>query len=457
MLIFEIIILNPEINILDEIAIRVLHIQRDDYFRLFHLTIDNIRNKQMKLRFISFTLFLGLCLSLNAWGGGFQVNLQGQKQNGMAHAGIGLALDNSAILFNPGALGFVDSLGSISAGVSLIIPRIVYLDPHSTYTSQVVHHVSTPLSAYAHVRLKKNSPLSIGFGLYNPFGSRVQWEDDWKGQFLLREISLKTFFYQATVSYRIGERLGIGLGYVFANGAFALRKAIPVQDSTGIYGEANIEGKAKGQGFNMGIYYKANNKLSIGLNFRTGVKVKVENGTANFVSADALKDYFPNTNFNTQLNLPFVSGIGVGYALTEKLKLAADVNYVGWSSYDSLKFDFVENTDKLKDMASPRHHKNSFIYRAGVQYQVNNFLYGRAGAYFDQSPVPDGYLSPETPDTDKIGLTAGFSVVFNNFYTDFSILFLEGMKRTDTNLETQFDATYKSRAIIPGINIGMKF
>lgn len=415
--------------------------------------------QEMK-RFKIYSVLLGITVlsSLNLWAGGFQVNLQGQKQTGMGHAGIGLALDNASLLFNPGALIFVDSLGSFSAGASFILPRTVYLDPNSTYQAQTINHTGTPLSLYGNFKFKKNSPITLGFGLYNPFGSRVQWEDDWKGQFLLREISLKTFFYQPTISYKINEKLGVGFGYVFANGDFNLRKGIPIQDSLGNYGEASLSGKASGQGFNAGVFYKINQQFSIGLNYRSSVKVKVANGTADFTSANAVSQYFQDSTFNTQLNLPFISGIGFGYQLNEKMKLAIDINYVGWKSYDSLNIDFAKNSDKLADVASPRLYKNTFICRTGLQYQINEFLSLRAGAYYDQSPVKDGYLTPETPDSDKIGISTGFSISLKKwFYLDASLLYVEGLKRTDTNIETQFEATYKTKAVIPGVNLGIKF
>jgi long-chain fatty acid transport protein len=403
-------------------------------------------------------LLINVLFTFQMFAGGFQVNLQGQKQTGMGHAGIGLALDNAALVFNPGALIFVDSLGSFSAGASFIIPRTVFLDPNSTYVAQTINHTGTPLSVYANFKIKKNSPFTFGFGLYNPFGSRVQWEDDWKGQFLLREISLKTFFYQPTLSYKITEKLGIGVGYIFANGDFSLRKGIPIQDSIGNYGEANLAGKASGQGFNAGIYYKLNDKFSVGLNYRSAVKVKVENGTADFSSANAVSQYFQDSTFNTQLNLPYMASIGLGYLLNDKMKLALDINYVGWKSYDSLNIDFAKNSDKLADVASPRLYKNTFIFRTGLQYQISEIFCIRAGAYYDQSPVKDGYLTPETPDSDKIGISTGFSLTFKKYlYIDASILYVEGLKRTDTNIETQFEATYKTKAVIPGINIGIKF
>ena len=376
----------------------------------------------------------------------------------MGHAGIGLALDNAALVFNPGALIFVDSLGSFSAGASFIIPRTVFLDPNSTYVAQTINHTGTPLSVYANFKIKKNSPLTFGFGLYNPFGSRVQWEDDWKGQFLLREISLKTFFYQPTLSYKITEKLGIGVGYIFANGDFSLRKGVPIQDSLGNYGEATLAGKATGKGFNAGVYYKLNEKFSVGLNYRSAVKVKVENGTADFSSAQTVSQYFQDSTFNTQLNLPFMASIGLGYHLNNKVKIALDINYVGWKSYDSLNIDFAKNSDKLADVASPRLYKNTFIFRTGLQYQISEIFCIRAGAYYDQSPVKDGYLTPETPDSDKIGVSTGFSIAFKKWlYIDASLLYAEGLKRTDTNLETQFEATYKTKAVIPGINVGIKF
>jgi len=401
---------------------------------------------------------INVFLTFQIFAGGFQVNLQGQKQTGMGHAGIGLALDNAALVFNPGALIFVDSLGSFSAGASFIIPRTVFLDPNSTYVAQTINHTGTPLSVYANFKIKKNSPLTFGFGLYNPFGSRVQWEDDWKGQFLLREISLKTFFYQPTLSYKISEKLGVGFGYVFANGDFSLRKGVPIQDSLGNYGEASLAGKATGNGFNAGVYYKLNDKFSLGLNYRSAVKVKVENGTADFSSAETVSQYFQDSTFNTQLNLPYMASIGFGYQLNQKMKIALDINYVGWKSYDSLNIDFAKNSDKLADVASPRLYKNTFIFRTGLQYQISEIFCIRAGAYYDQSPVKDGYLTPETPDSDKIGVSTGLSIAFKKWlYIDASLLYVEGLKRTDTNIETQFEATYKTKAVIPGINVGIKF
>ncbi len=408
-----------------------------------------------------FTLILTICLlsSTTSFAGGFQVNLQGQKQSGMGHAGTGLLLDNSSILFNPGAVSFLDSLRGLSFGASLIFPRIIYLEPYpGTYTTTIKPNVGTPITLYATFKFKKIKNLSGGIGIYNPFGSRLEWPDDWKGQFLIREIDLKTFFIQPTISYKLNEKLGIGVGFVFATGSFSLRKGIPIQDSLANYGEGNLKGNASGIGFNAGIYFKANEKFSIGIDYRSQVNVTVDKGTAEFTVPNSVAEFFPQTTFSTQLKLPQVATLGFGYLLNSKIKLALDINYIGWKSYDSLIINFEQNTDKLADIHSARMYENVFIFRIGGQYQLTDKWTVRLGTYYDMTPVKAGYLTPETPDVNKIGITSGASFrVTKKIHIDLSLLFVEGLKRTDTNIETQFSGTYKSRAVIPGFSLEYLF
>lgn len=407
---------------------------------------------------LSLLLTILVFSSASLFAGGFQINLQGQKQTGMGHAGTGLCLDNASILFNPGALSFLDSLRGIYIGASFIMPRTTYLNHDTRYMAHPVKHVGTPITLYAVYKFKKSAKWNCGLGIYNPFGSKVQWEDDWMGSALIQEIDLKTFFIQPTISYKINDKIGIGAGFVYATGSFSLRKRVPLQDSLGNYGDAKLEGKASGYGFNAGIYFKANEKFSIGIDYRSEVTVNVNGGTADFVTPSSLAYKFPNTTFATELRLPQMATIGFGYTPTDKLKFALDINYVGWKSYDSLIIDFNENTDALKDIHSARMYKDSYIFRIGAQYLLSDKWTVRAGTYYDMSPVQDGYLTPETPDTDKLGITFGASYhITKKLHIDMSLLYIEGKQRTDTNLETDFTGTYKTKAVVPGVSLEYVF
>ncbi len=405
-------------------------------------------------------LLLVFIISMHfTFAGGFQINLQGQKQTGMGHTGTGLHLDHASVLFNPGAVSFLDSLKGFSVGLNFIIARTAYLEKYpGTYTVNNEKHIGTPFTMYAVYKFKPQAKWNVGLGIYTPFGSKLEWPSDWKGQFLIREIDLKTIFIQPTFSYRMNEKLGFGIGVIYATGSFGLRKGVPIQDSTGAYGEGKLNGKASGYGFNLGIYYQATKKFSIGIDYRSAVKVKIDGGSAEFKVPSSVENYFPTTPFSTAITLPQTLSLGFGYKATNKTTLALDINYVGWKSYDSLIIDFTENTDRLKDIHSAREYKNSTIFRLGVQYQLNQKWTFRAGAYYDMTPVKAGYLTPETPDSDKLGITAGATInITKRFNLDASFLFIEGFKRTDSNIETQFTGTYKTKAFIPGVSLGYLF
>lgn len=98
--------------------------------------------------------------------GGFQINLQGQKQTGMGHAGTGLCLDNASILFNPGALSFLDSLRGIYIGASFIMPKSTYADYATRYVAHPVKHIGTPFTLYANYQFKSKKNTSRIGNLY---------------------------------------------------------------------------------------------------------------------------------------------------------------------------------------------------------------------------------------------------------------------------------------------------
>ena len=91
----------------------------------------------------------------------------------------------------------------------------------------------------------------------------MQWEEGWTGRFALTRLELKAIYFQPSVSYRINDKIGIGAGFVYATGKVNLQKDIPVIDNNGKYGHAELDGKANGLGFNLGVYFNATKKLSV--------------------------------------------------------------------------------------------------------------------------------------------------------------------------------------------------
>jgi long-chain fatty acid transport protein len=87
---------------------------------------------------------LTICSPLLLKAQGFQVNLQGQKQQAMGGTGTGLVQDGASLFFNPGAVSFLKQ-NSVSAGVTPVISHASYLDGPSSTVSETNSPVSFPL------------------------------------------------------------------------------------------------------------------------------------------------------------------------------------------------------------------------------------------------------------------------------------------------------------------------
>ena len=405
-----------------------------------------------------FILSAGVFLPVAGFGQGFQVYLQGQVQQGMGGAGIGLSQDASTLFYNPGASSFVKG-NSVQIGGTAIFSNVAFTDANTFDVYRTKSPVGSPFAAYGLFEMKKEGKLKLGLAAYTPFGSGIKWEDNWGGRFVLTEAKIFALFIQPTISYKINDKIGVGGGFIYSYGSVNLQKDIPVSNASGTYGHAELNGKANGFGFNLGIHIKPIEQLSIGITYRSQVNMKVKSGDATFTNLpSSLESNFPNTTFTTSLPLPQIASLGLAYKASEKLDVVLDFNYGFWKSYDSLSFDYTDNTSSLTDTRSPRMYHNSYAIRLGAQYKVTEKLAVRLGVAFSQTPVPDDYVSPETPDADRFAYTAGIGYNFTeHFGANASFQFLAYQRDQTINLENNITGTYKVKALIPGLSLHYNF
>ena len=140
------------------------------------------------------TLLAAALLSGSAWASGFQVVLQSNRSTAMGNIGVGLRPDPSAINFNPGALAMMRQNG-VQVGANLIYGKTAFLPENSGTTYRTVNDPGTPFHLFAAFG-PEESNLKFGLGVYTPYGSSVEWEDNWAGRFSLTSLSLRAIFIQ---------------------------------------------------------------------------------------------------------------------------------------------------------------------------------------------------------------------------------------------------------------------
>ncbi|MES2266729.1 MAG: outer membrane protein transport protein [Bacteroidota bacterium] len=398
-------------------------------------------------------LLLLACLPVMAFAQGFQVNLHGQKQIGMGHTGTGLLQDGASVLFNPGALAMLPE-NYIQAGVSPLIFKSGFNPTGTTDSYYTKSKLATPFTFYG-VWGPKQSKFKFGLGVYTPFGGLTDWGNSWQGKYTLESLDLKAIYIQPTISYKLTDFLSIGGGFVYNHGSVELTRAIPLADASGADGQARLKGSGHGLGWNAGAFIKASDKFTIGLNYRSQVNTTIKNGDAIFTVAKSMEANFPQPNtFTASLPLPSTSSVGFGYTPNNKWTLALDVNYVHWSVYKVLAFDYGTNTSLLQDTYSPRNYKNGAAFRAGAQYKAKDNLFLRFGGGYGITPVRDGYVTPEAPDANRYYFTGGVGYsVTKHLDLDLSFEYERVLARTQTNIESNLSGTFKTNVYIPGISL----
>ncbi len=372
-------------------------------------------------------LLFGACLAMPTaiFAQGFQVNLQGQKQIGMASAGVGTALDGSSLFFNPGAMSMLKK-NELNLGASAVIFKSAFLQSGSNTVENNKDEIAPPFQAYA-VWGPKSGKYKLGIGAYTPFGGLVNWGNQWSGKYSLISLDLKAIFIQPTISIKITDQIGIGAGFVYNHGSVNLQKAVPITMNDGSQSKATLKGSGEGYGWNAGAYFKTASGVTIGVSHRSKVVTKLNNGDAIFDVPSAIKPTFP-VAFNSELPLPATTSLGFGFYPSTKTTVALDVNWVHWSVYKNLAFQYSPKPSAVDDTNSPRNYKDGAAVRLGINQQQTEKLTLRAGIGYAFTPVKDGYVTPETPDANRLLLSAGLGYAITpKFSLDASFLF-EGIK-----------------------------
>jgi long-chain fatty acid transport protein len=404
----------------------------------------------MKNKLFAFLLFC-LC-SVSLLGGGYQVRLQGHKQTGIGLIGTPFAFDASSIFYNPGSLALYEGKYSFSVGASGIMSNAIFQKDGTNYQARTDNPLGTPFFGYFSIKIKNK--IAVGIGVYTPFGSSAKWNDNWAGRYLIQNIKLSAIYIQPTVAYQYKGKFGIGAGFVVAIGDVELNKALPYSGTS----TARLKGSATNYGFNAGIFYKPIEKLSIGVDYRSQIMMKLDGGDATFTVPSALSIPVPAANkFNAELPCPANLDFGLAYTINDKWLIAAEVNWIMWHTYDSLNFTFEQN-GALLNSTNPREYKDSWIPRLGAQFKLNDMFTFRAGGYYDPSPANDKYFTPETVTMNTIAFTLGVTITpVKGLEIDLSYLELHGLQGDRTYEPANFGGTYKTITAIPGIGLSYRF
>ncbi len=391
------------------------------WYRDTKLKQPNVHHTMKRALFLT-ALF---CVSSIAHAGGYRVSLQGQRAQGMGHAGVAMTDSAESVFFNPGSVEALDSDRAFTGSLNLLSASGKYQNSDTGATAETESVLGTPLNLYYSAKWREN--LAWGLGVYTPYGNTVEWETDWAGSHLVNNIALKSVFVQPTLSYRVNDSLSVGIGPTLVTGSVEFNRNLSTSLTDEDGNRANVtlsESSVTATGYNLGLLARASDTVNIGLNYRSQVDLEARGGSATFENVPAsLQSTFENTQFDADLVLPAELTLGIAYQASEQMTVAFDINHTYWSEYEELRIEFAND---VPTSVNPRNYKDASTFRVGVSYERDDKWTYRGGFYIDKTPVRDGYFAPETPRPDGTGITLGATYNRNdNLAFDVSFLYLK--------------------------------
>jgi long-chain fatty acid transport protein len=420
---------------------------------------------QFKLSSLSLALIGCLCAG-NALASGYHFGSQSAASQGTANANSVEGDDASGLFYNPAVSSRLKGLQA-SGVLNVVLPTGEYEDRGSktalgtpTGGGNGGKFVKPTAVPHAYLSYQLNDQLSLGMGMFVPFGSKSEYDKDWAGRYNTIGTELKTFALNPSVAFKVNKTLSVGAGvtaqYIqgdltkgadYGSGVIGLivpglppalqgpltAALVPkLAANPSSSGGVEVSGKDWGFGFNLGLILNYDENTRFGVAYRSkishtltgdakwqikdqaayigqvlgAIPALAATGTDKKVVAALLAKY-QDGGASLDVVTPESLSFSVFKQLDPRLAVMADATLTRHSRFQELRINFDQPT--LADSNTPQRWVKTVRAAFGVNYQLSDAIKLRGGLAFDQSPVNDANRTPSIPDGDRKWISGGMN------------------------------------------------
>lgn len=432
---------------------------------------------------------------------GYKLNEQGASGAGNAYAGRAAVVEDASVVFyNPAGMVKLKR-AELTVGASYLKPTGSF-SPSSytnaagkTYTAEDLgpysdggDFLSSATIPYGYFAMPINEKFAAGFGIFVPFGTNTNYDDDFIGGVFADETQLTSIEFQPAVAYRVNDQfsVGFGLDITYMKGLLSKQldtvpynenlkylnggvdptnitgSGLAYSDYEGFENHYEVEGDDWQVGYNLSLMWDINSDITLGVSYRSEMEFTLK-GDSEFKQSEGVVgltqspadipaagvtagDYIiapvdgatgsvANQSSKVPLTTPQSLTVSYAHQLTEKLQLVAGVTWTQWSVFES--FDVISTESEvgmietLSDLGEgyighiEENWKDTTAIAVGANYQLNDDWLLRAGYANDQSPVSNSYRTARVPDNDREWLSAGVNYrIDEDLDVDFAFSYL---------------------------------
>ena len=428
-------------------------------------------------------LIAGSVLSLasgTAAASGFGVSYQSVSAMGTAYAGSAvLSEDATNQWYNPATLA-----GLNTAEVSIATHQ-VWID--TTFEANGASGPGDfedvePFVGSAFLALPFNDRVTFGLGINAPFGTKIEYEDNWgnalsptgvpaAGDFYAQTSDVQTINVNPAVGIQITDNLRLGAGVNYQQIDADIENAA-----------TRLEGDDDAYGWNVGLTYSPDDYNHFGVAYRSEISYDIDGditfkpGAFPGVPGAIVDQLAGQYSGETGLDLPAVLQLSYAGDLTDRTQLLLGVERTDWSSLDRLVIQHsgtqqvplpsppfpAGSTTGLPNPAIEEFNwEDTTRYSAGVRHTLQNDTVLRFGLAKEESTQSSDTRSAISPDSDRVWATigAGFKptenlsidVAYAHIFVDDADIYKDG------RAPAVLDGTYELDADIIGAQLNYQF
>jgi long-chain fatty acid transport protein len=399
-------------------------------------------------KIVALSTLFALTAASSARASGISADVQGARATGMATAVTAMIDDSSGIFYNPAGIARGKGIDA-EVSDSLIMPVVTFKSALTGNSTTTPFTAIPPFQTYVAAGITDH--LTIGIGVFEPYGLTVKWPDAWEGRSLLTYASLATYYMNPTIAYSIGAlRIGAGVDVVYSTVDIQRDIGLP----GGAFGMTELGGDGWGIGGNVGLQIDAvPDVLTFGAHYRSAVAIDY-GGNASFTNIpESFSGTLHDQAITSRFVMPDTFQFGVAYRPIPKLVLDLDVDYFGWNHFQSIDIHFPNDTTGTLSQSQPKNWSSNVQVHLGTEYMINDTWTIRGGAMYDPTPSPDNTITPDLPDANRVNIAVGGSWHHKSgFYVDLAYEAVILIPQDST--APQLPGTYSGFANIVALAVG---
>ena len=353
-----------------------------------------------KQRFVNLNGSILMCATLfalsstRAFSLGFRIPNQDAAAIARGNAFVATADNPSAIYYNPAGITQLEGQQAQVGVLNYLGINTFYDAPNGTDSTSEFEVLPIPQIYYTCT--PKDSPLSLGLGVYAPFGLGVKWPEDSGFRSIAIESRLTYVTINPVIAWKVHPTLSIAVGpNVNLSKIEFSRGLIAANDNF------KFKGDDIGYGFNAGILWQPHDQWSFGVNYRSASRIKYK--------GESTYDAFAATADTTAIvDFPQIITAGVSYRPNTNWNIEFNVDYTDWNTLNTVN---LEGTSALGinlllpgpppafDLPLQLDWHESWFFELGVTRQLDDGWFISAGYFYSSETAPSSTYTPAIPDT----------------------------------------------------------